>query len=199
MRAPDATRKVKTPSDAAEKLLLRSKIDYENMIDAKLLASGRRVINRPGDRKKDAFIEREIAKSCLDLACADPAVLTDESEVLWSQDFDQARDSIRSVVEGEIERAFQIAGTEAPAICNVHAQTILLSDFQGRQLRDEPIENVTPILVNAHLKALGFEWEDRVRCSVARRIAIVLMNRHMWKQGWIRRFEPNSNEGDIYE
>ena len=169
------------------------------MVDAKLLASGRRVINRPGDRKKDDFIERHMARPGFELSCADAVDLADESEVIWSQEFVQARDSIRSVVESEIERAFRLSGSDAPAISNVHAQTILLSEFQGRHLGDEPLRNMSPVLVYAHLLALGFDWAERVRCSVARRIAIVLMNGHMWKQGWSRSLEQNLNEGDFTE
>lgn len=199
MPAPDAKRRVKTPFDAAERMALQAKIDLENLEDAKLMSSGARIINRSGDRRKDAFIDRYLRQTTSELESEEPTDLVDEAEAFWSQNFDSASTTVRAVVEREIERSFALAQETIPSICNVHAQTILLSDYQARQLRDEPAAQVTPRLVDAHLRALGFAWSTRVRCSVARRVAIILMNAHMWSPGWARGSDSEEPMGEMPE
>lgn len=192
MPARDAVR-TKSIEDASRQLELLAKIVKENDADAKLIATGARLLNRPGDRKKDAAIEAFMkADEKFDEPLAED--LLAEADVRWSHEFDRTKQTLRSVVEHEIEHAFQTAGLNVPVIANVHAQSLLRSEFRESELGNIHISEVSPQLVLAHIRALGFPWPDRVSRSVSRRVAVVLMNRHMWSEAWPTR--PSGVEQD---
>lgn len=180
MLAPSRVTGVKLPADALASIQRDLRISQESEEDVALFRLGRRLVNRQGDRRKDKFILNAL-RSDFSLEGATDVELLDEAEVRWSWDVERAQaNGLRKIVENEIRRAFELAGVEPPAICNVHAETILFSDYQAKPLEAVHPAEVAPVLVDAHLRSLGYTWPARVRSACARRIAIVLMNGHLW-------------------
>lgn len=201
MQAP-ADAKVRPLTDSVlAAMASRERVRDELEADRAIVLSGRRLLNRPGSPEKAEFIEASIRKDDVERFPFIEADIADELETAWAWDLDPEKTSLQDVVTREVRRAFQVAGEIPPMICNVHALTIMSSevDLKIARLEEIPGAEIELPVVLAHVLSLGFGWSERVTIGVARRITVVLMNKHMWEPAWPRHVADQDAENESLE
>lgn len=172
------------PPELEARIRRTAKLRAEMLEDSALVAEGLRLVNRPGNDAKAKFIAAFVESERFDsypLIASDMAI---EAEVRWSQDFDPEIFTMRTVVAAEVDAAFRTVNAEPPVIVSRIAQTILQSDagLKYGTLADVPVHDITVELVLAHLESLGYGWPNRIKMGVARRVMVVLLNRHRFER-----------------
>lgn len=175
---------------------LRLRIYDEVNAEMQLVVSGSRLVNRPGDPAKKRFIFESIRRDDVKRFPWVEGDVAAEIEPRWCRHFEVERPTPHDAIESAIREAFETAGATAPAICNVHATTVMTSDIgmKLRTLGELRARNVDVPVVLAHLLSLGFQWTPRVTIAAARRICFVLMNKHMWSPDWPEQSDDEPNE-----
>lgn len=197
-----AARQVKPLTEATVKAMVeRERIREELDDDRSIVLSGKRLLNRPGNPEKAEFIARSVQRGDVDQFPFIESDIADELETSWAWDLDPASTTIQDVVTREVRQAFRLAGEKPPLISNVHALTIMSSevDLKIARLEDVPSAEIDLPLVLAHLLSLGFGWSKRVTIGVARRITVILMNKHMWSPGWPCHYDDPNAENESLE
>lgn len=163
----------------------RNQLAKELEEDSMIVSSGARLMNRPLDNAKAKFIEDFIKARVFERFPVIESDLVDEAQVRWASDLITKPRTILDVTASEVEAAFLQAGAEAPASSSIIATKILSSDTGASRgtLADATNSELEVHLVLGHIAALGYRWPPRITISVARRIAIVLLNRHKFEEG----------------
>lgn len=181
MQAPADKPATRVVTDAEAREIERANaIKAEVEADAEIVNSGRRLVNRPFDARKDKFVERFRSEKGIEKFPLVADDLVAEREVEWTL-FDPVVAKGLMYVSGlELRAAFEQAGEEPPLTSESIAQKILMSDVSRKlgTILQLPLNKVEVDLVLAHVLALGYRWPPRVAVSVARRLTVVIFNRH---------------------
>jgi hypothetical protein len=147
------------------------------------LAEGARFVNRPGDDAKCRFIDTFIGSHAIEGFPFIEPDMAEEAKVEWSYALDPNQTGIHYVALTEVEKAFRLAGADPPLILFHLVKSILRSDvgLNLGSLEDVPVSEISPELVLAHITALGLGWPKRVAFAAARRLTVVLLNRHRFE------------------
>lgn len=178
---PPATKPITKDVEARIERERRKRI--EMLEYSQRLAEGARVVNRPGDDAKRRFIDTFIGSDAIDDFPFIQPDLDDEVQVEWAQALDPSQTGIHYVALTEVEKAFRLVGAEPPLILFHLVKSILRSDvgLNLGSLEEVALSSISPELVLAHMTALGIRWPKRIAVGAARRIAVVLMNRHRFE------------------
>lgn len=160
-----------------------ARLQRETLELSGLLAEGTRLVNRPHDDAKCRFVRAFVDEDRIESFPVIAGDLLAEAEVEWSHDLDPEKTSIWFVILSEIEQSFRQVGAEPPAIAPTLATMLLSSDLgvADATLASLELSQVSVELILAHIEALGFRWPKRVKLVAARRVAVVLLNRHRFK------------------
>lgn len=173
--------------DIEERLKRMARLRREMAELSDLLAEGTRLVNRPHDDAKDRFVKLFLTEGRVDNYPVIEDDLIRESNVEWSHEFCPSKTSIEYLVSSEICLAFEQAGAQPPAIAHTLAATLLGSELgvADTTLGAADVSRVSVELVLAHIEALAFPWPKRVKLAAARRVAVVLLNRHRFQlESW---------------
>ena len=158
---------------------------WTTVADRSVLGRGRRLVNRLGDRRKDAFVERFVAVGTADDYPAPPDDLADENafpfEPAASDNAAPARraGTLGATLAAEIERAYALTDCAGPDAV-VLAGSLLRSEHSVERLdlSETAPSSLSVPFVLAHLEALGYGLEPRLSASIARRATLVLLDHH---------------------
>lgn len=158
------------------------KLSQEVEADSSLVSSGARLMNRPRDNSKDRFIVDFVKQQMIDKF---PLIASDlAEEVKWSLN-PAASLTMMQVATAEVEASFATAGAQPPVSSFIIALKILTSDHGPRRvtLADVALSELDVSLVLAHIVALGYRWPPRIAIALARRLAVVILNRQKFEEG----------------
>ena len=164
-----------------ERASRRSQLRKELELDAELVLSGLRLMNRPSDNAKERFIQSFVRNRVIEKFPVIAEDLSAESEVRWYDSEDRRRSpDIKTVLAKEVDEAFRLAEAEPLVSSYIVATKILSSDVGSNTLilADVPIGELDVDLILGHIVSLGYRWHPRIAISVARRTMIVLLNRN---------------------
>jgi hypothetical protein len=163
----------------------RNQLAKELEDDSMIVSSGARLMNRPLDNAKAKFIEDFKRARVVERFPIIESDLADEAQVRWVDDLSIKPKTILQITASEVEAAFLLAGGEAPVSSLIIATKILSSDTGASRgtLADAMNSELEADLVLGHIAALGYRWPPRIAIAVARRITIVLLNRHKFEEG----------------
>lgn len=170
--------------DLQARLDRMARIRSEMMLDASMLAEGRRLVNRPGHADKQDFIDDFLKQDKIESYPHIESDIVSDQNSSWHCDLDPARIGIESVTASELEASFALVGAEVPAISHWMARTILRSDagVERGTLAEVPLSELSVAMTLAHLESLGYQWPKRVTMSVARRVTMILLNRRRFTE-----------------
>lgn len=181
--------KVRTHADVEH---VRRKHELASAVhdEGEIIASGRRPVNRPRDEKKQAFIDAFVNEKCIDRYHVWVEDIADENDCLWEPHdptiTDPEKDdrlppvkSLRDTLVDEIVRAYARAGDPPPVMASVWATKLLASDIGGKLgvLGELQAKDVEVELVLAHLESFAYDIPQRMAMGIARRTAILLLNK----------------------
>lgn len=186
MQAPVEAEPTKPVSiENIEQAKRRERLARELEEDAMIVSSGARLMNRPLDNAKARFIDDFRKAKMIDRFPIIQGDLEEEAYVRWADDMAEKRKTMLDVAASEIESAFTHAGADAPASSSTIATKLLSSDTGSSRgtLADVRNSDLEVDLVLGHIAALGYRWPPRIAIAVARRVTIVLLNRHKFEEG----------------